>query len=369
MNEDGMFKDKDAVTGGLPKAEFWQGKRVLVTGHTGFKGGWMCLWLRLLGADVFGFALPASGQPSLFAGCFSHDDPLGRDIGDLRDPTSIDAQLQRVRPEIVVHMAAQALVRRSIADPIETFATNVMGTAYLLSAVQRQPTVRAVVNVTSDKCYQNNEWVWPYRETDPLGGKDPYSSSKACAELVGEAFRRTYFHGKDGPFAASCRAGNVVGGGDWGEDRLVPDCIRAFEHGAPVVVRSPASVRPWQHVLEPLAGYLLVAQQLYEGGQNFAGPWNFGPDSGNTVRVGEVVNLAAERWGQNARAIMAPISSTGEAILLRLDSSKARALLGWRPRLGLKATIDWTVEWYQRCTSGEAAHTLCIEQIRKYEAS
>lgn len=355
------------VIGPLPKIDFWRGKRVLVTGHTGFKGSWMCLWLRLLGAEVAGFALPAALEASLFADCFAHDDPLGRDTGDLRAFASVAAQLDRVRPEIVIHMAAQALVRRSIADPIETYATNVMGTVHLFAAIRRQATVRAVVNVTSDKCYQNNEWIWPYRETDPLGGKDPYSSSKACAELVGEAFRRTYFSPDDGPSVASGRAGNVVGGGDWAEDRLVPDCIRAFLHAEPVVIRNPSSVRPWQHVLEPLAGYLLLAQRLYEEGEAFAGSWNFGPDSSNTIRVSEIVELTVKRWGASARAEMVQGADMAEAVLLQLDSSKARGRIGWRPRLNLEATIDWTVEWYRRRAAGESAFALCIEQIQKYE--
>jgi len=264
-------------------------------------------------------------------------------------------------------MAAQALVRRSISNPIETYATNVMGTVHLLDAVRRQPRVRAVVNVTSDKCYQNNEWIWPYRETDPLGGKDPYSSSTACAELVGDAFRRTYFASGDAPFIASGRAGNVIGGGDWAEDRLIPDCIRAFHRAQPVVIRNPTSIRPWQHVLEPITGYLLLAQRLYEEGEDFAGPWNFGPDGSSTMSVSRVVELALKRWGENARAEMKTAADTAEAVVLQLDSSKARAHINWKPRLDLEATIDWTVEWYQRQATGELASSLCIEQVQKYE--
>jgi CDP-glucose 4,6-dehydratase len=355
------------MTGHLPDADFWRGKRVLVTGHTGFKGTWTCLWLRQLGAEVSGFALPPTSDASLFAECMTADDRLRHDIGDIREASAIAAQLQKVEPEIVIHMAAQAFVRRSIVDPIETYATNVMGTVHLFAAIRRRASVRAIVNVTSDKCYQNSEWVWPYRENDPLGGKDPYSSSKACAELVGEAFRQTYFSAEDGPFAGSARAGNVVGGGDWGEDRLIPDCIRAFRRAEPVLIRNPGHVRPWQHVLEPVAGYLLLAQRLYGEGKAFAGPWNFGPAGGNTIRVQEVVDLMLERWGTSARAEMNSGADTAEATLLQLDSSKARARIGWRQRLDLRSTIDWTVSWYQRRSAGESAATLCAEQIQKYE--
>lgn len=351
----------------LPHADFWRGKRVLVTGHTGFKGTWMCLWLRNLGAEVSGFALPPDPQASLFEECFAADDPLRNHFSDIRDFAAVAKHLESVRPEIVIHMAAQALVRRSIADPIETYSTNVMGTAHLLEAVRRCEATRAVVNVTSDKCYQNNEWVWPYREIDPLGGKDPYSSSKACAELVGKAFRATYFATGAKMSLASGRAGNVVGGGDWAEDRLVPDCIRAFRRGEAVVVKNPGSVRPWQHVLEPVAGYLVLAQRLYEQGHAFADAWNFGPDTASAVRVAEVVNFVVERWGGDARAEMLNSSDAAEAVLLQVDSSKARALLGWRPRLDLASTIDWTVDWYKRRANGETATALCAEQIARYE--
>jgi len=327
----------------------------------------MCLWLRHLGAEVDGFSLRPTSERSLFTDCFSGD-ALASDIGDLRDFQTVSASMQRVRPEIVVHMGAQSLVRRSVVDPVETYATNVMGTVHLLAAIRQQPSVRAVVNVTSDKCYRNNEWIWPYREIDPLGGRDPYSSSKACAELVGEAFRQTYFSDGRAPFVASARAGNVVGGGDWADDRLIPDCVRAFLRAEPAVIRSPLSVRPWQHVLEPLTGYLLLAQRLYESGTTFEGSWNFGPDNGNTTRVAHVVDLLVQRWGTNVHAKMSQDSDAIEATLLEVDSSKARGSLGWRPRLALEITVDWTADWYQRHAAGERAIELCMEQIEKYEA-
>ncbi|MDF1522545.1 MAG: CDP-glucose 4,6-dehydratase [Trueperaceae bacterium] len=339
-------------------APFWSGRRVFVTGHTGFKGSWLASWLLELGADVHGYALRPPTEPNLH-------DALGLGgafeaaIADVRDAERLRSELARARPEVVLHLAAQPLVRRSYADPLETFGSNVMGTANLLDAVRSVPDVRAVVVVTSDKVYENREWPWPYRESDALGGHDPYSSSKAATELVAASFRRSYFPpaelARHGVAVATARAGNVIGGGDWASDRLVPDLVRGFARGEPVVIRNPAAVRPWQHVLEPLAGYLVLAQRLYAGDAAACDGWNFGPREDDARPVGWLADRLAERWGPGASWVLDAGAHPHEAHLLRLDWSKARTQLGWRPRWDLATTLDRTAAWYRGYADDPAA--------------
>jgi len=324
---------------------FWLGRRVLITGQTGFKGAWLSLWLQSLGARVVGYALPPETTPSLFevadVGCGTTSIH-----GDLLDADALSAAVAEHRPEIVFHMAAQARVRRSYRDPVNTFATNVQGTVHLLEAARRCGSVRAVVVITSDKCYANREWPWGYRENDPMGGHDPYSASKGCAELVVSAYRQSYF-ADAGIGLASARAGNVIGGGDWAEDRLIPDAMRAFAAGETLVLRNPAAHRPWQHVLEPLHGYLLLARRLIDGGETYAQGWNFGPQAIDARTVGEVVERIATRWGREAKWRMAADAGAHEALMLRLDASLAQVELGWRPVLALNEALDWTLDWYR----------------------
>lgn len=344
---------------------FFSGKRILITGNTGFKGSWLSLWLQRLGADILGFSLDAP-QDSLFlqAGL---DRTVKTVFGDLRDPEAVNRAVADFRPEIVIHMAAQALVRRSYRDPVETFGSNVMGTVHLLDAIRRSGGVRAVINVTSDKCYENREWVWGYRENDAMGGHDPYSASKGCAELAAQAFARSYFH--EGETAlASVRAGNVIGGGDMAEDRLIPDMVRAFARGDEVRIRSPHATRPWQHVLEPLCGYLMLARRLFEDGREFAGGWNFGPADSDARTVGEVVSRFSTIWGEGARHTLDTGNHPHEAHYLKLDCSKVSRLLGWKPGTDFATAVEWTADWYRRHHAGEDAATLCAEQIETFEA-
>ena len=343
---------------------FWRGKRVFLTGHTGFKGGWLSLWLQQLGAEVRGFALAPTEPHSLFKEARVADG-MGSIFGDVRDLGALKAALAAFRPEIVIHMAAQPLVRQSYADPVETYATNVMGTVHLLEAVRAAPGVRAVVNVTTDKCYENKEWAWGYREDEPMGGHDPYSSSKGCAELVSAAYRRSFFD-QGGPALATARAGNVIGGGDWATDRLVPDILRAFECGEPVVIRNPLSTRPWQHVLEPLAGYLVLAQRLHADGAAFAEGWNFGPRDEDARPVQWVVEQLVERWGQGARWQLDGGHHPHEAHFLKLDISKARSRLGWEPRWRLADALRHIVDWHQAWRGGHDVRALCLAQVDAY---
>ncbi|OHT18215.1 CDP-glucose 4,6-dehydratase [Edaphosphingomonas haloaromaticamans] len=343
----------------------WAGRRVLVTGHSGFKGSWLALWLHALGAEVTGFALPAPTDPSLFAaarltGLIRHVE------GDVRDPAAVRRVVAEARPEMIFHLAAQPLVRLSYREPVETYATNVMGTVHVLEAARQAEGVAGIVCVTSDKCYENREWVWPYRESDPMGGHDPYSSSKGCAELVVSAYRNSFFS-EGGPAVASVRAGNVIGGGDWAEDRLVPDLVRAFRQGAAPVIRSPEAVRPWQHVLEALGGYLMIAERLLAGEARFADAWNFGPADDDARPVSWIVDRMKAAWGDGASAAM-PFSGARphEAGLLRLDCSKARAALGWRPALALEDAIDWIVEWHRAVDDGHDPRAVTLAQIAEY---
>ncbi len=325
---------------------FWRNRRVFLTGHTGFKGSWLSLWLHNLGASVTGFSLEPPTTPALFADC-ALSGLIASDVrGDIREPAAIAAAMQKAAPEIVIHMAAQSLVRDSYADPAGTYATNVLGTVHALEAVRKTPSVKAVLNVTTDKCYENNEWPWGYREIDPMGGHDPYSSSKACAELVTSAYRRSFL--KDAGVAlASARAGNVIGGGDWARDRLIPDAVRAFMAGEELLVRNPLATRPWQHVLEPLSGYLILCQQLHRERAAFAEGWNFGPRDADVQPVSAVIDHAARFWGDKAGWQLDQGARPHEAHSLKLDCSKASTRLGWRPIWSLDRALRETVAWYK----------------------
>jgi CDP-glucose 4,6-dehydratase len=360
-------------TSGIALREVWNGRRVFVTGHTGFKGAWLSLWLQRMGAEPTGFALEPPTRPSLFA-LAEVGKGMGEVRGDVRDLPALTDALCDSRAEVVFHLAAQSLVRASYDDPVGTYATNVMGTVNLLEAVRRSPDVRAVVIVTSDKCYQNREWPWGYREYEPMGGRDPYASSKGCAELVTGAYRASFFGADNAPGAdraplvASGRAGNVIGGGDWARDRLVPDAMSAFAEGRPLAVRNPHAVRPWQHVLAPLHGYLLLAERLLAGERAAAEGWNFGPAEEDARSVAEIVGGLAQRWGTGARWSVEGGEHPHEASYLKLDSSKARSLLGFHPRLPLDVALDWVVEWTRGWASEPgAARRLTLEQIERFE--
>ena len=348
----------------------WKGRRVFLTGHTGFKGGWLALWLAAKGAIIRGYSLDPSTQPNLFT-IASVADILDDDRGEIRDYSKLETSLTRFEPEVVFHLAAQPLVRRSYSDPLGTYATNVMGTANLLEAVRKSASVRAVVCVTTDKCYQNREWAWPYRETDPLGGHDPYSSSKACAEIVTAAFRDSYFPtsrlNEHHVALATARAGNVIGGGDWSDDRLIPDLIRGFRSGLPVLIRRPDAIRPWQHVLEPLHGYVTLAEQLLAGREEAACAFNFGPNEEEAWTVERIVTKLTEIWGEGASWVHDAVPGVHEAHYLKLDSSKARAELGWRPNLSLEVALEWTMHWYRQWQSGADMAAETRSQIDTYE--
>jgi CDP-glucose 4,6-dehydratase len=351
-------------------ADFWAGKKVFVTGHTGFKGGWLSLWLQSLGAKVVGYALEPSARPNLFE-VAEVGKGMRSVIGDVANPAKLNAVISEHAPQIVFHLAAQALVRASYESPIKTYATNVMGTAHLLEAVRATGSVKVVVNVTSDKCYENREWIWGYRENEALGGHDPYSSSKGCAELVTAAYRSSFFSPKDyqrhGVALASARAGNVIGGGDWAEDRLVPDFIRAVTRSQPMMVRNPAAVRPWQHVLEPLHGYLLLAEKLWSDGPRYGEAWNFGPDDESAKSVETVVKALAAAWGDKARwRAEGAAGQPHEANYLKLDCSKAKGELGWHPRWGLEMALNATAQWYKAHQAAQDMKRFTLEQVRSY---
>lgn len=345
-------------------ASFWRGRRVFLTGHTGFKGSWLSLWLQTVGAEIHGYALEPPTEPNLFTVASVGKGMVSSTIADIRDTTAFHRAMQAARPEIVFHLAAQSLVRYSYTAPVETYATNVMGTVNLFEAVRGTPGVRAVVNVTTDKCYENREWVWGYRENEPMGGHDPYSSSKACAELVTAAYRRSFLEAA-GIAVASARAGNVIGGGDWAEDRLVPDILQAFEQGRRVQIRNPNAVRPWQHVLEPLSGYLVLAQRLFDE-PGFAEGWNFGPDDSDTRSVEWIVRHLASIWGGEAAWVVDGGQHPHEAGYLKLDISQARTRLGWNPRWDLPQALERTVEWQRAWRSGAEMHDFSLRQIAAY---
>lgn len=343
----------------------WSGRRVLLTGHTGFKGGWLAVWLQMLGAEVRGFALPAATQPSLW-GETGLEGRVAGDLADIRDAQAIARAVQSFQPELVLHLAAQPLVRESYRKPVDTYATNVMGTVHLLEAVRLCPSVRAVLVITTDKCYENREWLWPYREQDALGGFDPYSNSKACAELVCAAYRDSFLRDA-GVALATARAGNVIGGGDWSPDRLVPDIFRAWEHGEELVLRYPHATRPWQHVLEPLSGYLRLSQALLIDGERYAEAWNFGPDAASVATVETVVRHLAERWPTPVKWRVDGNQQPHEASLLALDSSKARNRLGWQPRWSLSEALQHTLAWHLAWRGADDMHRFTREQIAAYQ--
>lgn len=344
---------------------FWQGKSVMVTGHTGFKGGWLSLWLQQLGARVHGYSLPAATQPALF-----HEAKIAEGMahveGDIRDLPHLQSCMVTAKPEIVFHLAAQALVRQSYLEPAETMTTNVIGTMNVLEAVRNTPSVKAVVVVTSDKCYENREWHWPYRENEAMGGRDPYSASKACTEIVTSAWR-TSFLAEQSVAVATARAGNVIGGGDWSADRLIPDALRAWQNGTPLQVRYPQAVRPWQHVLEPLAGYLLLAENLYRG--ESAEAWNFGPSDTDMRPVGALLDSLAKLWDSDASWQADTRQHPHEAGLLRLDSSKARTQLGWQPKLDIDRALEMTFLWHRDWMAGRDMRAATLGQIERYMAT
>jgi CDP-glucose 4,6-dehydratase len=349
---------------------FWKRKKVFITGHTGFKGSWLSLWLNELGAEVTGYALNPPTSPSLFV--LSRLGTLLRsNIADIRDSDSLSRALDQSRAEVVFHLAAQSLVRESYRNPVETYQTNVMGTVNLLEAIRSVESVRAVVVVSSDKCYENQEGARGYRETDPLGGYDPYSSSKACTELITSAYRNSFFppsgYERHGVAVASARAGNVVGGGDWGEDRLLPDCFRAFQDKRPVRLRNPGAIRPWQFVLEPLHGYLQLASQLWHGRLEFAESWNFGPDEQDFKTVEWVTRKVCQLWGEGARYEIDASRQPHETGYLRLNCSKARSRLGWLPCWGLERALESTVEWFLAHGRSEPALDVCRRQIAAFQ--
>lgn len=367
----------------MPLFDIFAGRDVLVTGHTGFKGAWLSLWLAELGARVHGFALAPPTTPSLFDEAAVRDRLASCQIADVRDHSAVLRAVTSIKPEFVFHLAAQSLVRRSYHDPRETYETNVMGTVNLLEAVRQSSTVRVCQIITSDKCYENREWVYPYRENEPMGGADPYSNSKGCAELVTAAYRHSYFAperiASHGVSLASARAGNVIGGGDWAEDRIVPDCIRALSEGNPIQVRHPQAIRPWQHVLEPLSGYLQLAARQWKNPADAAEAWNFGPAGAGHLTVREVVEIVIRHWGKGTwnvptEAASSSVKGSGsfhEAKFLKLDISKAMSMLPWEPLFDASTAIATTVEWYrERGESGGQfdAQQKCLAQIRAYTA-
>ena len=350
--------------------EFWRGKRVLLTGHTGFKGSWLSLWLHALGAEVVGYALPPTTEPNLYA-VARVEEGLTSVLGDVRDFNELYNVLVAHRPEIVIHMAAQALVRYSYDHPVETYETNVMGTVNVLEAIRQVPGVRAVLCVTSDKCYENLETKRPYVESDRMGGHDPYSSSKGCSELVASTYRRCFFApevtGSQGVALATARAGNVIGGGDWSADRLIADIMAAYLNNEPPLVRNPQAVRPWQYVLDPLSGYLSLVERLWEVGDSYTGAWNFGPDLADCKPVEWVVERIHEIWGAGPGWRQAERAGAHEAGLLFLNTDKARSKLGWSGKLTLAQALEWTVEWYRGYGRGDDMAELTREQITRHD--
>ena len=336
--------------------EFWNGKKVLITGHTGFKGSWLSILLHKLGSDVYGYALEPPTNPSLFNEA-RVSELVTSQIGDIRDYEKLSGFIQTCRPEIIIHMAAQPLVRESYRNPVETYEVNVMGTVNLLEAARHTSGIKAILNVTTDKCYENKEWHWGYRENEPMGGYDPYSNSKGCSELVTSAFRDSFFNPKDyerhGIAIATARAGNVIGGGDWAADRLIPDFIRAISGGEKLKIRNPFAIRPWQHVLEPLSGYLALAANLYLNGPGFNGAWNFGPDDSDARNVEWISKTVCELWGEGASYEVDTDPQPHEANYLKLDCSKAKAELGWIPKWNIMAALESVVKWNKAWLAGE----------------
>lgn len=350
-----------------PTEAFWRGKRVLLTGHTGFKGSWLSLWLQCLGVQLHGIALNPPTKPSLFEVARVAEGMVHHEL-DIRNFEPLRECFMSLQPEIVIHMAAQPLVRLSYQQPVETYATNVMGTVHVLEAARQAGSVRALVNVTTDKCYENREWLWGYREGEPLGGHDPYSSSKACAELVSSAYRSSFLR-EQGMALATARAGNVIGGGDWAPDRLVPDILRALEQQAPVLIRNPLAVRPWQHVLEPLSGYLVLAERLWAHEADADRAWNFGPQDDDAWPVQLLVERLCALWGRGAQWNSQPGDHPHEANFLRLDTSQARQRLGWTPLWDLETALTQITHWHQAWLGGADMRSLCLQQITQHQSS
>lgn len=345
---------------------FWRSKRVLLTGHTGFKGGWLSLWLQSLGAHLRGIALEPPSEPALFH-VANVAEGMEHHIADIRDFAAVQMVVRKFQPEIIIHMAAQPLVRLSYQQPVETFATNVMGTVHVLEAARHTGSVRVIVNITTDKCYENREWVWGYRENDAMGGHDPYSSSKGCVELASNAYRQSFLSDA-GIAMATARAGNVIGGGDWAVDRLVPDILRALERGEPAILRNPHATRPWQHVLEPLSGYLRLAEALWQHGNEFAEGWNFGPSDEDARSVQWLADRLCRYWGQDARCYSQPGDHPYEAHFLKLDISKAHQRMQWTPRWPLETALFHVTEWHRAWLSGQDMRAACLEQISQYNS-
>ncbi|MBF0491231.1 MAG: CDP-glucose 4,6-dehydratase [Deltaproteobacteria bacterium] len=350
--------------------DFWKNKKVLITGNTGFKGSWLCLFLQNLNVNIVGYSLPPPTEPSLFK-LAALDKSVKTFYEDVRDFEKLKKVLLEEKPEIVIHMAAQPLVRYSYKNPIETYSTNVMGTVNVLEAARYCDSLRAIVVVTSDKCYENKEWIWSYRENEPMGGYDPYSNSKGCAELVVSAYRNSFFnlndYQKHGVALASARAGNVIGGGDWSEDRLIPDIMKSLLQNEKPIIRNPEAIRPWQHVLEPLCGYLLLAQKLYESKGKFAEAFNFGPVDEDAKPVSWIVDKLCKMWGANIEWVVDGADQAHEAAYLKLDSSKSRSVLGWKSRLNLEITLNWIVAWYKKLAIGEDIRFFSLEQVKIYQ--
>ncbi|MCL4125783.1 UNVERIFIED_CONTAM: hypothetical protein GTU68_036908 [Idotea baltica] len=349
---------------GKVNASFWKNKKVFLTGHTGFKGSWLALWLQYFGAEVKGYSLEPYTIPDLFSKARISENMIS-EIGDIRDLKKISKSMQDFNPDILIHMAAQPLVRYSYKNPVETYQTNVLGTVNVLEAARRCSNLKSIVSVTTDKCYENKEWAWGYRENESMGGHDPYSSSKGCAELVTSAYRKSFFSENNSPNLASARAGNVIGGGDWSDDRLIPDILKAFEKKEPVVIRNPLSTRPWQHVLEPLSGYLVLAEALYED-SSFAEGWNFGPRDEDCRPVNWILDKMVTKWGDGASWELDKNNNPHEAGFLKLDISKAKNRLKWEPKWQLNTTLDLIVDWQQNYLSGSDMNDICLQEIKKY---
>ena len=354
-----------AIKKGNVDGTFWNGKKVFLTGHTGFKGSWTSLWLQSMGAIVKGYSLAPNTSPSLFTEAHIAK-VMDSEIGDIRDLQQISKSMLAFNPDILIHMAAQPLVRLSYLEPVDTYTTNVIGTVNVLEAARSCNNLKAIVSVTTDKCYENMEWEWGYRENEAMGGHDPYSSSKGCAELVTSAYRRSFFNTKNSASLASARAGNVIGGGDWAADRLIPDILRAFEKSEPVVIRNPLSTRPWQHVLEPISGYLVLAQELYTNGDQYAEAWNFGPKDDDCKPVNWILDQMVASWGDDASWQLDKNNNPHEAGFLKLDCSKAANRLKWQPKWSLQETLKLIIEWHQIFINGGDVQQQCLKEIKKY---
>jgi len=355
------------ISKGKVDVNFWKGKKVFLTGHNGFKGSWLSLWLQEMGAIVKGYSLKVNTKPSLFVEA-NVSEGMESEIGDIRNLKKITKSMVSFSPDILIHMAAQPLVRLSYEDPVDTYTTNVIGTVNILEAARKCSNLKAIVSVATDKCYENKEWEWGYRENEPMGGYDPYSSSKGCAELVTSSYRRSFFTSEHTASLASARAGNVIGGGDWAEDRLIPDILTAFEKSKPVVIRNPLSTRPWQHVLEPLSGYLVLAQQLYQNGDEFAEAWNFGPKDEDCKPVSWILDQMVKVWGNNASWSLDKNNNPHEAGFLKLDCSKASQKLSWNPKWDLKFTLESIIKWHKVYISKSNIKLQCLEEIKRYNS-